>query len=113
MRPSCGKGSQVYSSQKITFRELREMGLSGVLIYCSDYKCSHYIKASADPWPDETRLSDIERRFVCEKCGTRGADVRPDHTTTSYFKPIETIFHPKVWPAGSADIAGVPMAKER
>jgi hypothetical protein len=36
---------------------------------------------SADTWPDETRLSDIEERMVCRACGTRGADVRPDWST--------------------------------
>ena len=36
------------------------------------------VTASADPWPDHIRLSDIEHRFVCEACGKRGADVRPD-----------------------------------
>jgi hypothetical protein len=29
--------------QKITFAELREQGVRGVLVYCSDYKCSHSI----------------------------------------------------------------------
>jgi hypothetical protein len=24
------------------------------------------------------RLSDLEPRFICEACGRRGADVRPD-----------------------------------
>jgi hypothetical protein len=33
---------------------------------------------SADRWPDDVRLSDIENRFVCKECGKRGADVRPD-----------------------------------
>ena len=33
---------------------------------------------SADQWPDDVRLSDIEDRFVCTACGRRGADVRPD-----------------------------------
>ncbi len=32
---------------------------------------------NADQWPDDIRLSDIEPRFVCAKCGRRGADVRP------------------------------------
>jgi len=36
------------------------------------------VTASADPWPDHIRLSDIEHRFVCEVCGKRGVDVRPD-----------------------------------
>jgi hypothetical protein len=64
--------------QKITFRETRDSGVRFVLVYCSDYKCSHYIAASADPWPDHIRLSDIEDRFVCTVCGKRGADIRPD-----------------------------------
>ena len=63
--------------QKITFGEMRAMGVRGVLIYCADYKCSHSIEALADRWPDEARLSDIEPRFVCQACGKRGADVRP------------------------------------
>ena len=64
--------------QKITFAEMREMGMRGLLIYCSDYKCSHSIAISADQWPDDLRLSYIEPRFVCKACGKRGADVRPD-----------------------------------
>jgi hypothetical protein len=32
---------------------------------------------SADLWPDDVRLSDIEPRFICKACGKRGADVRP------------------------------------
>jgi hypothetical protein len=55
-----------------------QMGVRGLLIYCADYRCSHSIAISADPWPDDLRLSDIERRFVCRACCKRGADVRPD-----------------------------------
>jgi len=64
--------------QKITFAEMREMGVRGILIYCADYRCSHSIAVSGDGWPDDVRLSDIEARFVCQACGHRGADVRPD-----------------------------------
>lgn len=66
------------SPRKITFGQMREMGLRGVLIYCADYRCGHSIAASADRWPDDLRLSDIEPRFTCTACGRRGADVRPD-----------------------------------
>jgi len=63
---------------KITFAEMRSTGVRGILIYCSDYKCSHAMAISADQWPDRVRLSDLEARFVCKACGKRGADVRPD-----------------------------------
>ena len=62
----------------ITFGQMRDMGVRGVLVYCADHRCSHSVALSADRWPDDTRLSDIEPRFVCKACGKRGADVRPD-----------------------------------
>ncbi|MFY9952202.1 hypothetical protein [Bradyrhizobium sp.] len=52
--------------------------MRGVLIYCSDYKCSHSIAIRADKWADDVRLSDLEPRFLCQACGKRGADIRPD-----------------------------------
>jgi len=55
--------------QKITFGEMRASGARGVLIYYCDHRCSHHIRISADQWPDHTRLSDIEPRFVCQGCG--------------------------------------------
>jgi len=51
--------------QKITFAEMRSSGVRGLLIYCAEYKCSHYIAVTADHWDDDVRLSDIELRFVC------------------------------------------------
>jgi hypothetical protein len=60
---------------KITFGEMREMGLCGVLVYCH---CGHHVALNADRWPDSMRLSDLEPRFVCQGCGSHGADVRPD-----------------------------------
>jgi hypothetical protein len=58
---------------KITLAEMRNAGVRGVLIYCSDYKCSHSIAIS-----DHVRLSDREPRFICQAGGKRGADVGPD-----------------------------------
>jgi hypothetical protein len=64
--------------EKITFGEMREEGVRGVLVYCGDYRCSHSIALSADRWPDAIRLSDLEPRLTCRACGKRGADARPD-----------------------------------
>ena len=63
---------------KITFAEMREMGMRGLLVCCADSRSSHSIAISGDGWPDDVRLSDIEAGFVCTACGKRGADVRPD-----------------------------------
>jgi hypothetical protein len=54
--------------RKITFGEMRETGDRGLLVYCRDYKCNHFIKitpAEADKWPDDLRISDLAPRFVC------------------------------------------------
>src|SRR6516165_8002802 len=59
-----------------TFGDMRETGVRALLVYCADYHCSHSLAISGDNWPDDLRLS--EPRFVCQVCGKRGADVRPD-----------------------------------
>jgi hypothetical protein len=64
--------------QKITFGEMRAAGVRGLLVYCADYKCSHWNAISGDRWPDGARLSDIEQQFVCKACGRIGADVCPN-----------------------------------
>ena len=66
------------ADEQFTFGAMRKSGASGVIVFCSDDRCAHSVKLSADCWPDRLRLSDIESLFVCEVCGNRGADVRPD-----------------------------------
>jgi hypothetical protein len=96
--------------QKITFGEMREMGIRGVLVYCSDYRCSHSIALSADRWSG-VRLSDIEPRFVCKACGQRGADVRPDFDGgQAPFDPIQVDGRKLVTLRDTGEyIAGLPM----
>src|SRR3954465_8681790 len=57
---------------------MREMGVRGLLAYCSDFRCSHSVAINGDRWPDHVRLSDLEPLFVCQACGTRPAELRPD-----------------------------------
>jgi hypothetical protein len=64
--------------QKITFAEMRSSGVRGLLVYCSDYHCSHHTGISGDRWADDVRLSDLEPKFICKACGQRGGDVRPN-----------------------------------
>ena len=69
--------------QKIILGEMRASGVRGLLIFCSDYQYSHWTRLSADRWPDQVRLSDVEGTFVCKACGRRGADVQPDWQSAS------------------------------
>jgi hypothetical protein len=48
---------------KITFGEMRESGVRGMLIYCADYHCSHSIAISADHWATAGRLSKRRSSF--------------------------------------------------
>ena len=67
--------------QKITLGEMREGGTRGLLAYFADDRCSNLLRLAperVDAWADDVRISGIEPRFVCTKCGLRGADVRPD-----------------------------------
>jgi hypothetical protein len=59
----------VASPKKITFAEMRESGVRGLLVYCADYRGSHSIAVSADRWPEEVQLSDIEPRLTCTSRG--------------------------------------------
>jgi len=61
-----------------TLGDMRASGVRGLLVYCSDYRCSHSMAISGDRWADDVRLSDLEPLFTCTACGTKGADVRPD-----------------------------------
>jgi|ERR1700732_2778007 hypothetical protein len=65
-------------TRKITFAEMRSAGVRGILVYCSDYRCSNWTRLDADRWPDDVRLSDIEPLFTCQVCGLKGAAVRPN-----------------------------------
>ena len=70
-------------SQKITLGEMRAMGIRGLLVYCSDYKCSRNVEINADQWPDEVRLSDLEPLFRCQASGIKDAEVRADFNWAS------------------------------
>jgi hypothetical protein len=80
--PALTRRSDGRRQQKITIAEMRSSGVRGLLIYCSDYKCSHSTTISGDRWPGHVRLSGLEERFVCQACGTDGADIRPDFNSS-------------------------------
>ena len=51
--------------QKISFAEMRDMGVRGVIVLLRHYRCSHSLAISGNGWPDAVGLSDNESRFVC------------------------------------------------
>jgi hypothetical protein len=68
------------AGRKITLGEMRASGTRGLLVYCSDYKCSRSVVLEpheVDRWPDWLSLTDLEQKFRCQACGSQ-ADVRPN-----------------------------------
>jgi hypothetical protein len=63
--------------QKITLAEMRAAGVRGLLIYCSDYHCSHWTTLSADRWPDDVRLSDLVPLFNVAPAGRSSTSSAP------------------------------------
>jgi hypothetical protein len=65
--------------QKITFAEMREVGVRGILVHCADYRCSHSSPAQRRPIAGRVSGCRVSNpRFVCQARGKRGADVWPD-----------------------------------
>jgi hypothetical protein len=96
-------GMPTLTRQKITFAEMRAAGVRGLLIYCSDFKCSHWTAINGDRWPDGVRLSDIEPRFTCQACGQRGADVRPNFVWEADARPAKILVSVRRMPNGGAN----------
>jgi hypothetical protein len=68
-----------YSGPPVTLGHIRSHGVRRLLIHCTHgLYCHHSALVDADRWPDDTVLLDLDRRAVCTKCGTIGADVRPN-----------------------------------
>jgi hypothetical protein len=49
---------------KITFAEMCDMGVRGLLVYCADYRCSHSIAISGDAWPNPAPRLDHGSRWL-------------------------------------------------
>src|SRR4051794_29718225 len=64
---------------------------------CSDYHCSHSTAISADRWPDHVRLSDLEPLFVCQACGTRPDDLKPNFHWEKEQRQEKSPVQMKVW----------------
>jgi hypothetical protein len=85
--------------QKITFSEMRQMGVRGVLIYCSDYHCSHSTLVDADRWPDQVAVvryrAAIRLQGLREQGRRRPAGLRSD-PQEARLMPWSTPFRPPI-----------------
>jgi hypothetical protein len=55
---------------------MRENGVHSLSVTCG--QCHHETIINADQWPDEIEVPWFGPKMVCTKCGTIGADARPN-----------------------------------
>jgi hypothetical protein len=55
---------------------MRENGVRSLDVQC--WQCRHQVIVNVDHLPGDLTVKSFEPRMVCTKCGTIGADVRPN-----------------------------------
>jgi hypothetical protein len=62
--------------EPMTLANMRENGVRSLAVYC--WQCPHQVIIDADQWSNHVPVPTFGPRMVCTKCGTIGADVRPN-----------------------------------
>jgi hypothetical protein len=62
-------------TRPMTLGNMRANGVHSLAVSC--HKCWHEVVIDA-PWPDETPVPSLGPRMICSKCGSVGADARPN-----------------------------------
>jgi hypothetical protein len=72
--------------QKITFAEMREMGVRGLLVYCADYRCSHSVATSGHQWPAAVHQNEpgISSRLTSSKFDRCSDYILPTNLPLAY-----------------------------
>jgi hypothetical protein len=73
--------------EPVTLGHIRDHGCRDLLVYCNSISCDHSVTMNADHLPDETPIRPLGARMVCMRCRHRGADVRPDWSPHTNWKP--------------------------
>jgi hypothetical protein len=55
---------------------MRQNGVRSLAVQC--HQCRHEVVMNVDHLPGDLTVKWFERKMVCTKCGTIGADVRPN-----------------------------------
>ncbi|MGV7219322.1 hypothetical protein [Bradyrhizobium sp. UFLA05-112] len=66
--------------EKITFGEMRGSGTRDIIICCRDNRCGQRAEISADGFPSHVRLSEIEPKLTCTRCGKTRVEIRPKYS---------------------------------
>jgi hypothetical protein len=78
--------------EPIDLANMRANGVRSLLIFCRN--CHHEKIMNVDHLPGDLTVPSLGRRMACIKCGTAGADVRPNRTD----QPDRESLTGKQWP---------------
>jgi hypothetical protein len=62
----------------MTLGNMRENGVRSLLVTCSNVTCRHEKIVDVDAYGDDLFVPSFGPKMRCERCGQRGADVRPN-----------------------------------
>ena len=62
----------------MTLSNMRANGVRSLLVNCSNVSCRHEAIVNMDGLSDDISVPSLGPRMRCQRCGQRGADVRPN-----------------------------------
>ena len=57
---------------------MRSMGVRGLAVFCLNPRCLHRSVLNVDRYRADTLVQSFGPKMVCAKCGSIGADARPN-----------------------------------
>lgn len=62
----------------MTLGNMRANGVRSLDVYCLGRDCHHHAVLDANSYGDDLTVPSFGPRMRCQRCGHRGADVRPN-----------------------------------
>jgi hypothetical protein len=81
-----GRRPRPYRGPPVTVRDVRQHGVTQLLVYCTDLVCNHSGTLPLAPLPDDLVLLTLDPRCRCTKCGRKGGETcgRIGHRTPGH-----------------------------
>ena len=72
----------------MTLGNMRANGVRSLIAWCSNVNCRHEAVVNVDSQTDALFVPSLGPRMRCERCGQRGAEVRPNWNERHKQEPI-------------------------
>ena len=72
----------------MSFYNMRANGVRSLIVICTNATCRHEAIVNVDGQSDDAFVPAFGRLMRCQKCGRRGADVRPNWNERNAQAPV-------------------------